>query len=91
VAKGWKSYLKGVSAGGEEFTSKFEKQLPNGTSRPTFLHGTLKQVLDSISDPHKPLLLYLSDSPADPTSLSFETTVLTNPQIIKLMVSDLGM
>jgi len=44
IWSGVKSYFskfKGVSPGGEEFTSKLDKLLPQGTKRPKFMHGTL--------------------------------------------------
>lgn len=37
--------MKGVSAGGEEFTSKIDKQLPKGLNRPKFMLGTMKDIV----------------------------------------------
>jgi hypothetical protein len=86
-----------VSAGGEEFTVKLDRlinppihgkkqknteqrlQIP----RPKFLHGRMNQAISKIND-SKPFLLYLSGD--DPTSVTFETKILTNLDIIKLMV-----
>jgi hypothetical protein len=43
LSKAWNKvpqFYKGVSAGGEEFTSKLDKDL-KGKARPDFIHGTL--------------------------------------------------
>lgn len=39
--KSYFSRFKGVSPGGEEFTSKLDKLIPKGAKRPKFLHGVL--------------------------------------------------
>jgi hypothetical protein len=81
-----------VSAGGEEFTFKLEKLLapPKRDKnalplpRPKFLHGKMIEVVKKIDD-KKPFLLYLSGD--DRVSREFELKVLTQPDIIKMMVS----
>ncbi len=44
----------------------------------------MKEVISKIND-NKPFLLYLSGE--NPLSVTFETLILTKPDIIKLMVS----
>ena len=86
VSKGWTSYFKGVSAGGEEFTSKLDKLLIANSyvERPNFLRGTLKEVIASL-DCKKPMLLYLSGG--EDVSKTFETQILTQSDVIGTMVS----
>ena len=45
IGKVWGSYMKGVSAGGEEFTVKIDKLIPKGMFRPKFKHGTMKEIV----------------------------------------------
>ncbi len=71
--------LKGVSAGGEEFTHKLDlilqpidkKQKP--LPRPKFMHGKMADVVKKI-DSNKPFLLYISGE--DAFSREFESKIL---------------
>ena len=78
-----------MSAGGEEFTYKLEKQLNpkkkkgenfESVPHPKFIHGKLSQVIPKINET-KPFLLYLSGG-EDNISLQFENNILTRPEII---------
>ena len=64
VKKGWSTYFKGVSAGGEEFTSRLSKT----AELPRFRHGTLKEVISTVT-PGELMLLYLGGG--DPVSREF--------------------
>jgi hypothetical protein len=88
-AKGVSNYFKGVSAGGEEFTYKLDKQLNPKKKKgeqsepvlhPKFMHGKLSQVITQINET-KPFLLYLSGG-EDNISLRFESNILTRPETI---------
>lgn len=60
-SRGWSKIpqsFKGVSPGGEEFTSKLDKDLA-GHSRPNFVKGTFNEVRQS-APRNKPCVLYLS-------------------------------
>lgn len=82
-------HLKGVSKGGEEFTHKLDKILQPANKkekplpRPKFIHGKMGEVVNKI-DSNKPFLLYISGD--DSSSHHFETNILTQPEIIKIMV-----
>lgn len=82
-------HLKGVSKGGEEFTHKLDKILQPANKkekplpRPKFIHGKMGEVVNKI-DSNKPFLLYISGD--DSSSHHFETNILTQPVIIKIMV-----
>ncbi|CDW76903.1 ubx domain containing protein [Stylonychia lemnae] len=82
IGKMWGSYMKGVSPGGEEFTSKIDKMLPKGVFRPKFLHGTMKEIAGQNTN-QKPILLYLSGD--DEISRQFEVYVLTQEGVISRM------
>lgn len=81
-------HLKGVSKGGEEFTHKLDKILQPANKkekplpRPKFIHGKMGEVVNKI-DSNKPFLLYISGD--DSSSHHFETNILTQPVIIKIM------
>lgn len=66
---------KGITAGGEEFTSKFDKLLDPELKKPNFMHGTMTDYMKT-NTIFKPLLLiYLSGD--DVVSKEFEQKVLT--------------
>lgn len=76
--------MKGVSAGGEEFTIKLDKLIPKDMKRPKFEHGTMNEIVAQYNG-KKPLLLYFSGD--DKVSKWFETQILTKEEIINFMVS----
>eukprot|EP00347_Sterkiella_histriomuscorum_P003699 403363283 len=82
IGKMWGSYMKGVSAGGEEFTVKLDKIIAKDSKRPSFLHGTMSEIVVQF-DGTKPLLLYFSGE--DKISKHFEKDILTKEGIIKFM------